>query len=202
MDQVKIQIRPDLFLSGLYESDKPALLEYLSTRDVYDTTLNIPFPYTEKDADFWIQKRLATTQIRGIEATFAIRDGAGKLIGSVGADNIELARRGQNLQSGALAPIVTYRSHRAEIGYWLAREFWGRGIMTETLRGFIKYAFAEFELVRLTAHVFEGNLASSRVLEKNGFQLEGHLRRHFFKDGRFLDARLYGLLKQDFASLV
>ncbi len=55
--------------------------------------------------------------------------------------------------------------------------------------------FEEFGLVKITAHVFPHNLASARVLEKSGFQQEGFLRKHFLKDGNFLDARLFALLK-------
>jgi RimJ/RimL family protein N-acetyltransferase len=113
------------------------------------------------------------------ESTFAVRDG-GKLIGVVGADSLELGM-----------------SHRAEIGYWLARPYWGQGIMTDAVGTYVRYAFRELEVSRLTAHVFEFNSASARVLEKNGFILEGRLRKHFLKDGRLVDARFYGLLKDE-----
>jgi len=57
------------------------------------------------------------------------------------------------------------------------------------------HAFEEFGLVKITAHVFPHNPASARVLEKCGFQQEGFLRQHFLKDGRFIDVRLFGLLR-------
>ena len=89
---------------------------------------------------------------------------------------------------------VSY-GHCAEIGYWLARPFWGQGIMTEVVRALCGFAFAEWKLVRITAHVFDFNAASARVLEKNGFSLEGLLRKHHRKAGRFLDSRLYALVR-------
>lgn len=202
MAEFRIEIHPNLHLSSIRESDKPALLEHLSAREVYDTTLNIPYPYTEKDADFWIQKRMATTEIRGFESTFAIREGGGNLIGSVGADSIATVRLSSERRPSALNlqnAEPAYRSHRTEIGYWLAVPYWNRGIMTEAVRAYVKYAFNELGLLRLTAHVFEKNLGSARVLEKNGFRLEGRLRHHFMKDGKLLDARIYGLLKEDWA---
>jgi RimJ/RimL family protein N-acetyltransferase len=58
-----------------------------------------------------------------------------------------------------------------------------------------QHAFEEFGLVKLTAHVFAHNTASARVLEKCGFHEEGFLRKHFRKDGQFLDARLFALLR-------
>ena len=85
--------------------------------------------------------------------------------------------------------------HRAEVGYWLAKPFWGRGIITAVVQRVCRHAFEEFGLAKITAHVFPHNPASARVLEKCGFQQEGFLRKHFLKDGQFVDARLFGLLR-------
>jgi ribosomal-protein-alanine N-acetyltransferase len=87
------------------------------------------------------------------------------------------------------------KSHRAEIGYWLAKGFWGRGIMTAVVQRLCRHAFEEFGLVKITAQVHSENMASARVLEKCGFQQEGFLRKHFLKDGKFIDARLFALLR-------
>jgi len=179
--EVEIEVRAGLYLSSVRLSDKPALLEHFRTKDVYNTTLNIPFPYREEHADWWLQKRAEQTARLGREVCFAIRtSGDRKLIGCISADTLE--------------PGTT---HEAEIGYWLAKPFWGQGIMTDVVRRYVEYAFRELKVVRLTAHTFEFNRASARVLEKNGFTLEGRLRQHLLKDGQLIDARFYGLLKED-----
>ena len=67
--------------------------------------------------------------------------------------------------------------------------------MTAVVQRVCQYAFGEFGLAKITAHVFPHNPASARVLEKCGFQEEGFLRQHFRKDGQFIDARLFALLK-------
>ena len=180
MADLKIKVRDGIHLSGVRETDAPALLEHLNSRDVYNTTMNIPYPYLESDADWWISTRIAHAKELGKEATFAIRDDAAKLIGVVGADSLKL---GSN--------------HSAEIGYWLTRAYWGQGIMTDVVETYVGYAFDELKLLRLTAHVFDFNAPSARLLEKNGFKLEGRLRKHFRKDGALLDALYYGLLKED-----
>lgn len=180
MIDLKIPVRSSLYLSSIREADKPALLEHLNDKDIYNTTLNIPYPYSEADADSWIQRRVSHTTRVGKQVSFAIRDSQDKLIGGVGADSLE--------------PGTT---HRAELGYWLARPYWGQGIMTDCVRVYVGYAFAELGLLRVVAHVLEHNIASARVLEKNGFQLEGRLRKHFMKDGELHDARFYGLLKEE-----
>lgn len=69
--------------------------------------------------------------------------------------------------------------------------------MTAVVQRVCRHAFEEFGLAKVTGHVFSHNPASARVLEKCGFQEEGLLRKHFLKDGRFLDARLFALLKGD-----
>ncbi len=83
----------------------------------------------------------------------------------------------------------------AEIGYWLAEPYWGRGIATRALRAFADYAFATFDLVRLYGTPFEWNPASARVLEKAGFAYEGLLRQSITKDGRSVGAWMYGLVR-------
>jgi RimJ/RimL family protein N-acetyltransferase len=182
--ELRIPVSDGVYLSAVRPLDNADLLEHLRSKDVYNTTLNIPHPYSATDAERWIQKRLQHTQSVGLEVTFAIRNADNRLIGVVSSENFE--------------PGLT---HKAEIGYWLAKPFWGRGIMTDAVRAFNNYAFTKLHLLRLTAHTFESNLASARVLEKNGFKLEGYLRKHFHKNGQLLDARLYGLLKSDFDGL-
>lgn len=195
--EFRITLPHDRYLSSFREGDEGALIKYLGTKDVYNTTLNIPFPYSEADAYFWIRKRRETAARQGVESAFALRAADGEVIGAVGADEVEARARGSEANNAQSNLGTTFRGHRAEIGYWLARPFWGQGIMTDAVRVFVEYAFARFELTRLTAHVFSNNVASARVLEKNGFKLEGHLRQHFFKDGKLLDAKVYGLLKGD-----
>jgi RimJ/RimL family protein N-acetyltransferase len=69
--------------------------------------------------------------------------------------------------------------------------------MTDVVRSACAFAAQQWKLVRITAHVFDFNVASARVLEKCGFELEGHLRKHHQKDGKFLDSRLYALVKSE-----
>ena len=180
MTEVKIKIRDRVYLSSVRLTDKPALIEFLSSKQIYDTTLTIPHPYVPSHADTWLQKRIELNRLNMKEVSFAIRDATDRMIGAIGADSIQLGS-----------------SHRAEIGYYLGVPFWGQGIMTDAVRVYVDYAFGELDLLRLTAHTFEFNTGSSRVLEKNGFKLEGRLRKHFRKDGELLDARIYGLLRDD-----
>jgi RimJ/RimL family protein N-acetyltransferase len=118
------------------------------------------------------------TEQQGLPVHFAIRSADDALIGACGFDGFQVGK-----------------SHWAEVGYWLAKLYWGQGIMTAVVQRACQHAFEEFGLVKITAQVFSPNTASARVLEKCGFHEEGVLRKHFPKDGQFLDARLIALLK-------
>ena len=173
-----IVVNDQIHLSEFRASDKPALIQHLNDRDIYERTLRIPFPYTDTAADEWLALVAVITQQQGRPVHWAIRSPDDALIGGCGFDGFQIGK-----------------SHRAEVGYWLAKPFWGRGIMSAVLQQVCQHAFEEFGLHKITAHVFAHNPASARVLEKCGFQEEGFLRRHFHKDGHFIDARLFALLR-------
>ena len=173
-----IAVNDQVHLSEFRASDKPELVRHLNDPDIYARTLRIPFPYTEADADEWLALVARTTLQQGRPVQWAIRNAADALIGGCGFDRLQVGK-----------------SHRAEVGYWLAKPWWGRGLMTAVVQRVCRHAFEEFGLAKVTAHVFPHNPASARVLEKCGFREEGYLRQHFLKDGRFVDARLFGLLR-------
>jgi len=86
---------------------------------------------------------------------------------------------------------------RAEIGYALGRDYWGRGYMNEALMAVLKYAFEVLELHRIEADVDPRNAASIKTLERLGFQREGYLRERWQINGEIQDAFFYGLLRRE-----
>lgn len=88
---------------------------------------------------------------------------------------------------------------RAEIGYAMARAYWGKGYMTEALQALILHAFEVMQLRRLEADVDPRNSASIRTLERLGFQREGFLRERWHVDGEIQDAFFYGLLRREWS---
>jgi len=175
-NQFRIEVRDGIHLSAVGEGDKAAFVKFLNDKDIYDNTLRIPFPYSDEDAEYFIGITTEATAQHGHPVHFAIRDECDQLIGGCGFDGLSYG-------------------HRAEIGYWLARPYWGQGIMTDVVRSACAFALAEWNLVRITAHVFEFNKASTRVLEKTGFEFEGLLRKHHRKEGQFLDSKVYAMVK-------
>lgn len=85
--------------------------------------------------------------------------------------------------------------HSAEIGYWLGKDFCGRGLMSEAVNIVCNVAFAEMNLIRIFAGVFENNPASRKVLLNNGFEEEGIRRKAVLKNKTLLDDYLMAKLK-------
>ena len=84
---------------------------------------------------------------------------------------------------------------QADIGYWLGVPYWNKGYMTEAVRLICYLSFKQFDAARVYATVFVGNTGSRRVLEKNGFSVDGTLRSHVFKRGQFVDSWFMTLLR-------
>lgn len=137
---------------------------------------SFPYPYTKVNAIQWIDfvKKNYSTLF------FAIANET-ELIGGIGA-----------------MPQTDVHRFSAEIGFWLGKINWNKGIITKALPVFCNYLFTRFEFNRLTANVFDGNEASKKVLEKSGFVLEGTQRKSVFKENKFVDQFIYGLLKEEF----
>ena len=162
------------------DDDIPALVKYANNAKIWLNVRDIfPHPYTESDAKQWI-KLAGTSPV----TNFAIASQV-EAIGSIGF----------TLQSD-----IYKRS--AEIGYWIGEPHWGKGIATLALGSIVQYAFANYDLTRLYATVFESNSASARVLEKNGFKLEARLIKSITKNGHTMDALLYALIRDDLRPVV
>lgn len=95
---------------------------------------------------------------------------------------------------------IDAENDHAEIGYILLPEFQGKGFMHEAMQAVIDFSFEKLGVHRLSGNVDPENTASSKVLEKCGFKLEGHLREHEIFEGRYLDSLIYGLLNREYRS--
>ena len=157
-------------LRPLGPDDAATLALHANDRDVW---LNVrdrfPHPYAVSDAEAYIQSVAA----QPVQTSFGI------VVDGKAAGNIGLML-GSDIERFS-----------AEMGYWLGRPFWGRGIMTEAVRAVTLYAFAHLALHRVFAIPFAHNRASGRVLEKAGYVLEGVMRKSAVKDGVLLDQHLY-----------
>lgn len=132
----------------------------------------IPFPYTIEDAKAFISEMLKCNDFAWAIVV------ENKAIGSIGIfrkDNIH--------------------NCTAEIGYYIAEPYWGKGIVTKAVKSACDYVFENSNILRIFAEPFIYNTASCRVLEKAGFTLEGVLRKNAMKDGKVIDMKMYALIK-------
>ena len=96
---------------------------------------------------------------------------------------------------GVIATYAYKPDHnKAEVGFWLLPTFWSKGYAAEALQAVIAYWKKEKLLHRMEAFVEEGNTASSKLLEKSGFQYEGTMHDCEIKNGAYISLRIYALI--------
>lgn len=174
----KIVIDDEIYLSAPTDSDKWAFVKYLNDEEIYKHTLRIPYPYTELDAETFLNKCREERKTYGRNIYWMIRKKNGEAIGGISF-------------------LMTYdsESHKQEMGYWLGREHWNHGIMSKVVKKFCDHGFSYLGLIRIEAITFNGNITSQRVLEKNGFTFEGEAKKYFVKKGHYLDVKLFAIVK-------
>lgn len=159
-------------------SDAKDLASVISNKKIQDNLRDgLPYPYTEQDATDYISAMLSEDENKTLAFAITIDN---KAIGSIGAF------RQKNIHR-----------HTAEIGYYIAEEYWGKGLMTEAVKQICSYIFDKSNIVRIYAEPFSYNKASCRVLEKAGFLYEGTLRSNAIKNGKTIDMLIYSRLKTD-----
>ena len=157
-------------------SDAKDLAKALNNEKILNNLRDgLPFPYTEQDAHEYISAMLSSDEASTFAYAVTINDRA---IGSIGAF------RQSNI-------------HRqtAELGYYLAEEYWGLGIMTEAIRQVCDILFATTDILRIYAEPFTYNTGSRRALEKAGFCYEGTMKNNAVKNGKVLDMAMYSLTR-------
>ena len=139
-------------------ADAKDLAVALSDKKVQDNLRDgLPYPYTEQDGREYISSMLFADKNDTFAFAVTIN---GKVIGSIAVF------RQENIHK-----------QTAELGYYIAKDFWGKGIMTEAVKQLCDYVFAYTDIIRIYAEPFASNIGSCRVLEKAGFRCEGLLRR-------------------------
>ena len=171
----RVMIRP------LRLSDGESIYRNVNDEAVSKWTLYIPYPYPHDGAVKFIKRAKYNLQ-RQKACTFGIVPVESNRAAGV-VDLMDINRADQ----------------KAELGYWLGRNYWGRGIMTEAVGLILDFGFNHLNLHRISAEIFEPNLASQKVLEKSGFVREGLAREARFKHDHWYNMVCYGILDRDFS---
>lgn len=159
-------------------SDAADLAMAVSNKKVQNNLRDgLPYPYTEQDGEDFISDMLSADENEIFAFAVTVDD---KVVGSIGV-----------FRQGNIHRLT------AELGYYIAEEYWGMGITTEAVRQICQYVFEKSDIIRIYAEPFSYNTASCRVLEKAGFQYEGTLRNNAVKNGKIIDMKMYSLLKAE-----
>jgi len=156
-------------------SDVPGVARYANNEKIAQNLRDVfPHPYTEVHAKSYLESCIAG------EGSIFCRAIAvnGEAVGSIG-----------------VFPCSDVYKKSAELGYWLAEDYWSRGIMTEAVKQICQEAFAVFDIVRIFAEPFSHNIGSCKVLEKAGFTYEGTMKSGVYKSGQIYDYCMYALLR-------
>jgi len=173
---------PRLVLRPYRMSDADEVTRQLQRRVVTRYTY-IPHPYQSNDY-YQFLRRLRSPKFRRHNIVFAIVDRTtNKVIGAVGVHGMD------------------FKNKSTEIGYWLAKSYWGQGIVVEALIRVVDYLFTGPTFHRVFARVFHPNTRSARVLEKAGFTQEGRLRKAVWHNNQWMDMLYFGLLREDWSKI-
>jgi RimJ/RimL family protein N-acetyltransferase len=174
MDLPTIQ-REKYLLRPWHQDDAGSLVKHANNRNVAKNLRDgFPYPYALPDAKTWLNQLEQNKEdvILAIEVN-------GEAAGGIGLHGLK----------------DVYRFN-AEIGYWLSQDYWGLGIISDAVGIMVDLAFTKGRWLRVFATVYEHNLSSMRVLEKNGFIKEAIHKKTVMKEGKVLDEHLYALLKE------
>lgn len=159
-----------IILRSPKDEDATALAQLANNKKIWINVRDaIPHPYTIDDAISFIN----LVKDQDPQMNFAI-EYDGKFCGMIG-----------------LMPQQDVYYRTAEIGYWLGEAFWNKGIITIAVDLITEIAFNELDLVRIHAGIFEYNIASMKVLEKNGYKKDGVFEKNITKNGKIVDEHRY-----------
>lgn len=165
---MKFELRP------FQLSDLSSLVKHANNYNIAKNLSNkFAFPYTTDHGIAFINLALSATPTEIFAIT--INDEA---VGSIGVH-----------------PKLDIYSKNAEIGYWIAEEFWGQGIVPEAVKLIVDYGFKTFDITRIYASTYDINIKSQRVLEKVGFVLEAEFKETLYKNGTTYDEVIYAIRK-------
>lgn len=150
-----------------------------SDKKIAETTLDIPHPYPDGIAEEWI-----STHQKEYEENKSIIWAITK------NDNNELV--------GAIGFTLRPKFNKAEFGFWIGVPFWNKGYASEALSVILKCGFEELKLNKIYAHHFVTNQVSGNVMLKNSLKEEGYLREDIVKNGKYIDVKIYSILRSEY----
>lgn len=160
-------------------SDADAIYKNIRDKEIQKYTLNIPFPYAEADAVDFIKQAAKNRKLKSAYEFAITSTEDDEVIGGISLRDLD------------------WKNKNAELGYWLGKKNRNKGYVSEAIKLILEFAFNELKLNRISARLWEKNLASIKVLKKNKFKKEGLLREMVFKAGEWQNDLVYGVIRRD-----
>lgn len=168
-----------LELKPLEPYDCDELTENLNNRKIYDGTFHIPFPYTKKDAEKYINSSMNKFETKGTR-DYGIR------------------LKTDNSLIGCISIGYNSINNSGEVAYWISEKHWNNGYASEALSKVLENAFTEDDYNKVYGLHYKYNLSSEKVMMKNKMKKDGVLRDHIYKDEKYLDVNIYSILKKEY----
>lgn len=161
-------------------SDAESITRHIDDKDVVRWTLNIPYPYPDDCAKKFIRKCQREWRLGKSYAFAIIPHDVEECVGLVHLFKLSVEHR------------------NAEIGYWLGKDFWRKGYMSEAVKLILDFGFNDASLHMIYAGIFPENKGSKGVLEKNGFNVSGSMRQKLCKFGEWHDELFFDILASEY----
>ena len=169
-----------LIIRSFTSEDAADVYDSCNDFEVVKTTLGLPWPYTYEVASKWVSTRKEKEENKeAYELAICFKENPNKVIGCVSLMDINP------------------RAKRAEMGYWVNRNYWRQGIATEAAKAMLEFGFKELDLHSIIARYFDINPASGRVMEKCGMTYIGKIRDHEFRFDKYYNVDYYEMLCTD-----
>lgn len=159
--------------------DIPRIVHYANNEKIYSMTLNMPHPYHEKDAIYWINMANEGFEEKN-HFIFAI------------------CKQSNDLFMGGIGLRLNTQFNHAELGFWIGESFWNNGYMTEATGKILEFGFERIGLHKIYATHMVNNPASGKVMINNGMVKEGEWVDHFKKGDKYHTVIQYRLTKDEY----
>jgi RimJ/RimL family protein N-acetyltransferase len=166
-------------LRAYRKEDAPKALEFVNDAEIKRLLITgVPFPNTLKDEEEWVESQSSSKELY----SFAIETlDDKKYIGGCGINNLD------------------WKNSVATVGIFIGdKDYWGKGYGTDAMKVLVKFIFEQMNINKVKLHTFSFNERAIKSYKKCGFQVEGVLRNELFKDGKYCDEIVMGILKDEY----
>lgn len=165
--------------ASLRRVEAKTIYQYFQDRDIIRYLSSVPDSYVLKDAEDFLHYLGLIEGDKSVLELGMFDQETDQFLGMISLEDID------------------HEIGKCEMGYWLAKDYWGQGYALEAATLVLNYAFTELKLQKVCAYLIKENVKSLQLLKRLGFQVEGLLRRDLINKGELVDRYVCGLLAEE-----